>query len=275
MSTQENRNFHARILLGITLVAAIAMLFVPAIAQPPEMHQFADNRKILGIPNFLDVISNILFLAASAYGLKLLFDPRDGMERANFEFKSEVIAYATFFAAAGVACFGSIWYHLSPDNFSLAMDRLPMTVLFGSFLSIVIAERLHQKAALILLPALIVIGIFSIWQWYQSELDGAGDLRLYLAVQFLPFVLVLYMLFFLPSRYSRSSRFGWILLIYTLAKIVEWFDKEFFDLMQQWVSGHTIKHILAAMAVFALAEMLRCRIPIKRLRITQRDLDDF
>lgn len=275
MTTQETRLFHAKILAGIAFVASVAFLFVPAIIQSPEYHQFADARKILGIPNFLNVISNVLFLAGGFYGLKLLFDPRNGMERANFEFRSERIAYAVFFAGAILTCFGSIWYHLSPDNLTLAVDRLPMTLLFTSFLSIVIAERVHQKIALILLPILVAIGILSVWLWYQGELAGAGDLRLYVAVQFLPLPLVLYMLFFLPSRYSRSSRFGWILLIYVLAKAAEFFDHEVFESLQQWVSGHTIKHVLAAMAVFALAEMLRCRIPINRLKITKRDLDDF
>jgi len=275
MSSRENRQFHIRIMLGIALACAIVLIFLPAIPQPPEFHKFADMRKFLGIPNFFDVISNILFMAACLYGLKLLFDPRDGVERAKFEFGSEVIAYAVFFIAAGLTCVGSIWYHLWPSNFTLVWDRLPMTLLFSSFLVIVISERLHRKGGLILLAPLIAIGIFSIWQWYQSELAGHGDLRLYLAVQFMPFLLVLYMLFFLPSRYSRSSRFGWILLIYALAKAAELFDHQVFDLTQQWVSGHTIKHILAALAVFALAEMLRCRIPINRLNITKRDLDDF
>jgi len=262
-------------MLGITLVSAIALLFIPPIAQPSEYHQFADNRTIIGIPNFLNVISNIFFLAACAYGLKLLFDPRAGRERARFEFNNEMIAYAVFFGASGLTFIGSSWYHLSPDNFTLIWDRLPMTLMFGSFLAIIISERANRKAALVLLPLFILIGIFSIWHWYQSETAGSGDLRLYVAVQFLPFVLALYMLFFLPSRYSRSSRFGWILLLYALAKVAEFFDKDIYDLLQHSISGHTLKHILAAMAVFALAEMLRCRIPINRLKITKSDLDDF
>lgn len=262
-------------MLGITLVCAIALIFVPAIAQPPEFHLFADTRKIIGIPNFLDVVSNILFLAACAYGMKLLFDPRGGRERARFEFGNEVIAYTVFFAAAGLTCFGSIWYHLNPGNFTLVWDRLPMALMFASFLTIVISERANRKAALVLLPVFAAIGIYSVWHWYQSELAGAGDLRLYLMVQFLPFLLVLYMLFFLPSRYSRSNRFAWILLLYAVAKVAEFFDHEIFDLLQGWLSGHTIKHILAAMAVFAMAEMLRCRIPISRLHITKNDLDNF
>lgn len=261
-------------MLGFILLAAVILLFVPPIAQPLEFHQFSDTRSFIGIPNFFDVISNLLFLGAGIYGLKLLYDPRDGRERAHFESKSEGIPYATFFIASGLTCFGSIYYHLAPDNFTLVWDRLPMTIMFGSILSIVISERINRKAGLILLPLLVVLGLFSIWHWYQSELAGSGDLRIYLMVQFAPIILILYMLFFIPSRYSRGSRFGWILLLYALAKAAELFDQYIFD-MQQWISGHTIKHILAALAVFALAEMLRCRIPVNRIQKAVSELDDY
>jgi len=137
-----------------------------------------------------------------------------------------------------------------------------------------IAERINQRIGLALLPVFLALGIFSVYYWYQSELAGMGDLRLYLIIQFLPAPLILYMLFFMPSRYSRSSRFGWILAIYVLAKLSEYFDRQIFEL-QHWISGHSIKHILAAFAVFMLAEMLRCRIPVKRNRQLDSELDQY
>lgn len=274
MSNQQRRQLHIRIMLGATLLCSTLLFFVPAIPQPAEYHQFADNREFLSIPNFLDVITNLLLLAAGAYGLKLLFDPRDGIERAKFETSTEEIPYVTFFAAAVLTCFGSIYYHWSPDNFSLTWDRAPITVMIVSFLIIVINERVSRKAGMILLPILILLGIFSVCLWYMTELMGNGDLRLYIMVQFLPMLLILYMLFFMPSRYSRSNRFGWILAIYALAKAAEMFDREIFDLLK-YVSGHSIKHMLVALAVFALAEMLRCRIPVNKIQEKLDDLDNY
>jgi len=274
MSTTENRTLHIRIMLGLTLLCSVALFFIPPIAQPVEYHQFADSRLFLGIPNFLDVLSNLLFLAAGLYGLKLLFDPRHGREKALFESKYEAIAYTLFFAGSLLTCFGSIYYHLAPDNASLVWDRLPMTLMFASFLSIVISERINQKTGLMFLPVLVVLGIFSVYHWYQTELIGAGDLRLYLLIQFFPAILILYMIFFFRPRYSRSNRIGWILLLYALSKITEFFDKEIFG-MYQWVSGHTIKHLLAALAVFLMAEMLRCRISINRTTHSKSELDQY
>lgn len=261
MGTIENRTLHIRIMLGLTLLCSAVLFFLPPIAQPLEYHQFADTRTFLGIPNVLDVLSNLLFLAAGLYGLKLLFGLSHGRKKVLFEVRYELIAYFLFFAGSLLTCFGSINYHLAPDNASLVWDRLPMTLMFGSFLSIVISERINRKMGITLLPVLVVLGIFSIYHWYQTELIGAGDLRLYLLIQFLPAILILQMILFFRPRYSHANRFGWVLVLYALSKVAEFFDREIFEL-QQLISGHTIKHLLAAFAVLILAEMLRCRISI-------------
>jgi len=275
MSNQERKQQHIYIMLGVVLLGAALLFFVPPIAQPLAYHNFADSRSIIGIPNFMDVISNLLILFAGSYGLKLLLDPRDGVQRSHFESSIEAIPYITFFMGAVLTSFGSAYYHISPDNFSLAWDRLPITIMITSFLAAVISERIHQKTGLILLPLLVGVGIFSVGHWHQTELAGAGDLRLYLAVQFLPILLSLYMLFFLRSRYSRGDYFGWAILLYALAKAAEIFDHDIFTLLLQWVSGHTLKHVFVAIAMLILAEMLRCRIPVNKVQQAVSELDDY
>ena len=50
--------------------------------------------------------------------------------------------------------------------------------------------------------------------------------------------------------------------LYALAKAAEMKDMEVFTLTDRVVSGHTLKHLLAAGAIFALLVMLRRRAPI-------------
>src|SRR5262245_13736155 len=65
-------------LLG--LIASLAILpLLPPIAQDPSYHQFADQRTLLGIPNFWNVISNLPFVLVGAMGLWQF-----GRDRASF-----------------------------------------------------------------------------------------------------------------------------------------------------------------------------------------------
>lgn len=50
----------------VSAVMVLAAAFSPPIPQPQEYHQFADQRMLLGIPNFLNVVSNVPFLLVGA-----------------------------------------------------------------------------------------------------------------------------------------------------------------------------------------------------------------
>jgi len=57
---------------ALTVAVVIAVALLPRTAQPLSYHEFADQRGWLGIPNFLDVASNIVFAAAGLAGLSYL-----------------------------------------------------------------------------------------------------------------------------------------------------------------------------------------------------------
>lgn len=57
---------------GVTLAAIIAISFVPRIPQSEDYHNFADRRTLLGVHNFLNVISNLAFLFVGISGLLFL-----------------------------------------------------------------------------------------------------------------------------------------------------------------------------------------------------------
>jgi hypothetical protein len=167
---------------------------------------------------------------------------------------------AVFFGMLLTAA-GSSYYHLAPDNDRLVWDRLPMTVVFMSLVAAMIAERISVRATLWLWPVLLAVGIFSVLQWHWSELAGRGDLRFYAAVQAYA-VLVLLLVLFLPSHYSRSSDLAVVVGLYVLAKLLETFDRHIFG-AGHIVSGHTLKHVAAGFAGFWILRMLEKRRPLE------------
>jgi hypothetical protein len=245
-------------LLAVTLALLVAYPFVPRIPQPQSYHNFADHRAWLGVPNFRDVASNLLFAIFGVWGLIFLASPAS---RPKFVDQRERWPYFFIFLGMLWTAFGSGYYHLAPNNERLVWDRLPMTVVFMPLVAAMIMERLDFAWGLRSMPILLAIGIVSVVQWNVSELRGAGDLRFYAAVQ-LYSVLAVLVLFFVPSRYTRGSEIGWVIVFYILAKIFETADRAIFQ-VGGVVSGHTLKHLAAGMAGFFLLRMLRTREPLE------------
>lgn len=239
---------------GVCAIAIVAVFgFVPPIAQNPAYHHFADARTLLGLSNFADVASNALFLPAGLYGLWVAVKLSPGRVRA---------ALAVFFAGVVLVGPGSMYYHLAPDNGTLFWDRLPMTVAFMGLLAAVLEERVVRgDAARWLLPALVAVGIASVVYWRLSESAGTGDLRAYVLVQYLPMVLIPLALVLFPRR---RFLIGWQAVLgafafYALAKGAEYFDAQILDALGGHVSGHTFKHLFAALAPVAVAWAVRKR----------------
>jgi hypothetical protein len=257
--------FEARALgfLGLGIVALGVVFCLPPIPQDPSYHAFADDRTILGVPNFLNVTSNIAFLVVGALGLSSLLRHDAVRQGGPVQERAELWPLLVLFAGVLLTAFGSAYYHLAPDNDRLLWDRLPMTVAFMGFFASMIGERIGVRAGAWLLWPLVWLGGASVLSWYLGERSGAGDLRLYGFVVFFPLVSILLLLGLFPARYTRGGdvlvALGW----YTLAKVVELgvMDHAIFH-AGRVVSGHTLKHLSAALATFWLFLRTRYRRPL-------------
>jgi hypothetical protein len=229
------------ILIGLTLAVIVIIFQFRRIGQDPTYHRFSDDLDIAGIPNFWNVISNIGFFIVGILGIiKVL--------RSSSPQQLKIIFFILFLGIllTGV---GSAYYHLHPNNFRLIFDRIPMTVVFVSFLSAAIAHCINRTWGFVLLFPLLFIGIASVLWWYFSEIEGAGDLRFYALVQFLPILLVptIFLLFRSPENRRIWPLFGWIIGWYILAKVLEHFDATIFQFIKI-ISGHSLKHFAATIA---------------------------
>lgn len=246
-----NNAFKLSLLLLISLAFSLFIISIPAIPQNPGYHRFSDIRLFLNIPNTHNVLSNLAFLIVGLYALWEVYI-RKSMTLIDSFRKS----YITLFVGLCLLSCGSIFYHLQPDNHRLIWDRLPMAVSFMALFSIIIAEFISEKIASRLFYFLIASGLASVVYWYYTELNQAGDLRFYIWIQFLPILLMPFIILLYPSKFTQSGRYGWLLMIYLIAKLAEHLDTEIYNFTQNnlnlAISGHSLKHIIAAFALFIL-----------------------
>jgi hypothetical protein len=248
----------AAILIGLLVVGLSVLLTLDPIPQDPHYHGFADTRPHWGIPNFNDVVSNAGFAVVGVLGILTVVRRR---RRDLFAHSSDAWPYLVFFVGVALVSLGSAYYHWAPSNDRLLWDRLPMSIAFMAFCSAVVADRIDAKAGNTwLMPVLIGCGILSLLYWHWTEAQGHGDLRFYGFVQFFPLIVVPAVCGLYPEyRYIASRYIVWMIGWYGLSKLLEHFDGEVFDLLGHTVSGHTLKHLAAAMATLVVLQMLLTR----------------
>lgn len=230
----------------ITLIALYWFFTTTPIPQDLSYHEFGDKRIVFGIPNFLNVISNIFFFVFGITGLykTILTD--------NFQLIDELrIVYIVLFCAALMIAFGSGYYHLWPENWTLMWDRLPMSIVFMALFTIIIGEFISVRLGKVLFMPLISAGMISVIYWYFSENRGEGDLRFYALIQFYSLLMIIIILAFFRSHFSHAKAYWLLLVLYALSKVFEIYDAAIFKFTGV-LSGHTLKHVFAAMALSVL-----------------------
>jgi len=243
------------VMVGAVVLTVGVGFLVPAIPQNEAYHNFADQRTILGIPHCFDVISNFAFLIVGLWGLAVVF------RSAEFVDPLERWPYAAFFVGVTLTSFGSSWYHLNPNDSTLLWDRIPMTIGFLGLVSALLAERVSVRTGLWLLAPLILLGVASVIYWEITQSEGRGDLRPYAIAQFGSLLIVVVLISLAPARYTRTYDLGISLGLYALAKLLEFADRPVYSPLKI-VSGHTLKHLAAALSAYWIVRMLQKRKPV-------------
>jgi hypothetical protein len=235
----------ALILVLVAPLLYLLFLYGGPIPQDPGYHVFADGRTCLGMQNFGNVASNILFLLVGAVGVRWCY--RNPATSARH-------SWMVFFLGVALVFFGSGYYHYAPNNESLVWDRLPMTVAFMGLFAALLSEHLGAKIEHRLLAPAIVVGIASVFWWKVTD-----DLRVYIWVQFAPLLVIPFMIAVFPGRFTHRHYLLYGVGLYALAKVAEYYDRETFALTSSVLSGHSLKHLLAAAAPFCVYLMLKRR----------------
>lgn len=227
-------------LFGALFVLTLAALLAPALP-PAAWHvaHFVDNRSWLGIPNAGDVLSNLAFVAMGVWGSERLRARNDAPVGASW-----------FFVGLILTGLGSGFYHLDPDAPErLVADRLGMAVAFAGFLGIAASERISTRAGEAVLVLTMIAGLLAAWV-------ARENLAPWVVVQFGGMALAMGLALTRPRRGAIGVRLGGVLLFYVLAKLFELGDAAVFEATGHVISGHTLKHLAAALAAWPVIRVL-------------------
>lgn len=250
---EKDKQKKLSILAAFTLLSISIIYLFPPLPQWPSYHQFADVREVWGIPNFWNVISNAPFFLVGILGFLAI---KDAWKAGNFTSWQEATPFYVIFLGLMLTAAGSTYYHLAPDNNSLAWDRAPMTLVFMAFVSLVIMERIHSKFGLWLLMFFIAFGITSVCYWIWTESLGRGDLRLYIFAKFYALTLTLAILYLFPKSYPSLRSVLFVIVFYGIATICELNDTQIYQISEGTISGHTLKHLFGAIASYGFVMMV-------------------
>ncbi|GAA4236294.1 ceramidase domain-containing protein [Postechiella marina] len=223
------------VLIALGVVAIVIILLTPSIPQNQSYHQFSDTAVLFGIPNFWNVFSNLPFAIVGILGL------------VNIKVISQNKGvYRVFFYGVIFVSIGSGYYHIHPKDTTLIWDRLPMTIVFMSFVTIIITEFISVKIGRLILIPLLLLGVTSVLYWVAY-----GELKPYVFIQFYPMLAIPVVLLFFKSNYNKVYAYWLLLLAYVMAKFLECFDYQMFEYLKI-ISGHSLKHLIAAIGLFVL-----------------------
>ena len=235
-------------LTGLIILLILA-IFLPSIQQNQNYHNFADKRVLFGVNNAFDTLSNLAFIIVGALGLFNFYNNQYIKISNSFS-----VILNLFFISIILTGLGSSFYHLSPNDFTLVFDRLVLTLVFTFVLAMVASIRISERSGFHTLAELVILGPFTVLIWNYN-----GNLTPYIILQYGGVVIVILTLI-LTKASKPSPCFTSLIILYGFAKITEFYDEKIFTLSENVISGHTLKHLISAIAVIVFISPLKGKL---------------
>jgi hypothetical protein len=251
---EESSSARINLLALCALIAPwLAAWLLPAFAQPQSYHDYADQRAWLGLSHAADVLSNLPFLVVGALGLHFTLHGWQSSNRNAFADQRSTWPYTLLFVGIFLTAFGSAWYHAQPNDTTLVWDRLPLALGFAGLVAGTLTDRSPQRILQLLL-AFAIVGTTTVFYWHASE-----NLAPYLVMQVGFMATALIATAWITSHYTHANRVYLAAGLYAIAMIFERLDHQVYALLGGWISGHTVKHLVACVAIAIVYSMLRER----------------
>ena len=194
---------------------------------PQGYHNFADQRSFQGIPNTMDVISNVAILIPAIYLLQV--------RKKKSTISNLLILHLVLLSVA------SSYYHWNPSDDTIFWDILMIAVTI-MLVAIIISDTEYGFI-------LYGLGILSILYWRYT-----GDLRLYILILIgVPLYIVL--------KHYKNSELRNYLIVFVVANILlrlaEHNDRLVYKITSNKISGHTLKHLFSGIMIMSVIKILQ------------------
>ena len=218
---------------------------------------FADQRSLWGMPYAMDVLSNAPFALLGAWGLLRLRSVHTPPARRN-GFVALVPCDAQrplaqlFFVGLLLTALCSSYYHLQPNDLGLTIDRTGMLAAFAGLMGLSAADRISARAGQWTAAAVLVLGPVALVVWAMT-----GNLLPWSVLQGGGMLLVVSLTLRKPLIGAWGVPLLAVIAWYVLAKLLELGDHHILALTDGLVSGHTLKHMAAAMAAWPVLAVVQ------------------
>lgn len=244
--------------LVVALIMAIALACLgPAVAQYANYHAFADQRTLWGLPFAMDVLSNLPFALLGAWGLLRLRSMRTPPGRrtgfvALVPRDAQRPLAQLFFGGLVMTALCSGYYHLQPNDVGLAIDRMGMLAAFAGLMGLAAADRISAWAGQWTAGAVLALGPVAVGTWAIT-----GNLLPWSILQGGGMLLILCLAVRRPLIGAWGVPLAAVIAWYVLAKLLELGDHHILAWTDGLVSGHTLKHLAAAMAAWPVISVMQ------------------
>lgn len=230
------------------VLITLALLIHGPIPQLDHYHDFADQGQLLGLTHASDVLSNLAFLWVALWAVSRMLHKSECLNLKTFIGTPALIVFVLSILATAWC---SSYYHLAPDNARLFWDRLPIALACASLLALVRAQCFGTRNSSSLeLLAFSGFAVFSVLWWQSTE-----DLRPYLLLQILAVLFPPIWQSIYQRPVGERMSFAAAIVCYVVAKLCETADATILN-MTGVISGHTLKHLLAALAAYFILRPL-------------------
>jgi hypothetical protein len=200
----------------------------------------------MGIANAWDVLSNLPFALFGVWGLIRLHGMGDAITQSQRQL------FQLFFIGLLLTTVGSMVYHLAPSDSTLLWDRAGMAVAFAGVLGLAATERVGQQAGRVLAVVTLTGAVLAF-----AVLHFSRDVLPWSVVQFGGMVLVIALARLRLQAGALGISLNVLIVFYVIAKVFESTDHAVFAATEQWISGHSIKHLAASLAALPVLAVLK------------------